>query len=1008
MLNISRVLIAAVAIFTSLSSPLIASAPNPIVDGVARFTVITPNCIRIESKGSGGFIDNPSLFAANRSSRYGNFSFAKSGGSDVINTGAIKLTYTPDGLAVGASNLTGEIKTDSGWTKWVPGMPNNGNLGGTARTLDGVTGPFDLGQGIISRDGWYLLDDSKSDLLTSDWVMQRPQNSGTDWYLFGYGSDYHAALKSLTAVGGAVPMPRRYALGAWYSRYWPYTSAQYRQIIDEYKQHDFPIDNIVMDMDWHKDGWTGWSWNRKLLPDAEELLAWFHKQGLHVTLNLHPADGVGPQEDQYAAFMKDMGADPATQKTITFDAANKKYMDTLFADIFRPLEKDGVDFWWLDWQQYPFTVSIPDLTNLFWLNTLLYDRTSMGDQRGLSFSRWAGWGDHRHPIHFSGDANTGFPMLAFEVPFTSTAGNVGCFFWSHDIGGHMGGRNEESYTRWVQFGATSPVLRSHSTRSADMDRRPWTYPLWAENSMRKSFHLRSKLFPYIYTSAWQAAHDSEPLDRPMYFDNPRDENAYHNAQEYMLGDNLLCAPIVTQGVGPGRVGSQTVWFPNGSWFNMFTGESYGGDRQALVSADINEFPIYARGGVPIPMQPYTDRMGTTPISTLNIKCFPGHNGKLGQTTLHEDDGTTVAYRKGAYATTPISYMRNGGTVRVNVGPTVGKYAGQLSDRTLLLELPDTTDFGNVKCSSGTVVASYDPRTFTTTVLVPSHSIWSDCTITLQIGTAGEPALHAKATARRVAGIVGDDTAYPKVLKRNLSDDQMEAVFAAEGLGIVAKNNAPYLFNGTITPTLYAQRGVVTGDTVVINGRAHKIDGVTPIDVSEAYTWKGKTFRRSVPVTFTVAGSTYTLQGDVNAGSELTSSDNVTQYAAVSVSGSENGYSAEGAVDGLLGGYPGVKSQEWSAGSTLGAWIRLDWTSPQTIDRVSLYDRPNLTDQVTAGTLTFSDGSSVSVGALPNDGRTPAEVRFPAKTVTWVKFTISSVKDGTQNAGLSEIGVFKAK
>ena len=134
----------------------------------------------------------------------------------------------------------------------------------------------------------------------------------------------------------------------------------------------------------------------------------------------------------------------------------------------------------------------------------------------MSFSRWGGWGDHRNPIHFSGDAGTRWPMLEFEVPFTTTAGNVGCFFWSHDIGGHTGGRNEESYMRWVQFGATSAALRSHSTRKPDMDRRPWTYSRQAEDSMRLSFHLRSELFPYIYSSAWQSCAESVPLSRPMY------------------------------------------------------------------------------------------------------------------------------------------------------------------------------------------------------------------------------------------------------------------------------------------------------------------------------------------------------------------------------------------------------------------------------------------------------------------------------------------------------------
>ena len=91
--------------------------------------------------------------------------------------------------------------------------------------------------------------------------------------------------------------------------------------------------------------------------------------------------------------------------------ANKRYVDTLFKDVITPHEKEGVDFWWLDWQQQPFTKSIPDLTNLAWLNRCFYTHTAADGKRGISFSRWAGWGDHRYPIHFSGDASTDWSML---------------------------------------------------------------------------------------------------------------------------------------------------------------------------------------------------------------------------------------------------------------------------------------------------------------------------------------------------------------------------------------------------------------------------------------------------------------------------------------------------------------------------------------------------------------------------------------------------------------------
>ena len=984
------------------------AAPNPVVAGSARFTVVTPNCIRLEYAPDGAFVDAPSLFAANRAARFDKFRLAQSQTSTTIDTGAIRLTYTPDGLSFSGSNLRAEIRKGAGSASWAPGATNPGNLGGTARTLDGAVGPFDLGQGVLSRDGWYLLDDSRSPLLTADWVRSRPP-AGTDWYLFGYGDDYRAALTALTAVGGPVPLPRRYALGAWYSRYWPFSSDDYRQIVREYGQHDFPLDNMVLDMDWHRDGWTGWSWNRKLLPDAEALLPWLHSQGLHDTLNLHPADGVGPQEDQYAAFMQAMGADPATKQTIPFDAGSKTYMDALFSTVFAPLEKDGVDFWWLDWQQYPNTRSIPDLTNLFWLNTLLYDHTGRDGQRGMSFSRWAGWGDHRHPIHFSGDANTGFPMLAFEVPFTSTAGNVGCFFWSHDIGGHMGGRNEESYTRWVQFGATSPVLRSHSTRDAQTDRRPWNYPRWAEDSMRVSFHLRSELFPYLYTSAAQSARETVPLDRPLYFDNPREENAYHNAQEYLLGDNLLVAPIVTPGVGPGRVASQTVWFPPGTWYNEFTGERYAGSTDALVAADINEFPLYVRGGIPVPMQPYTPRMGTAPLTTLRVRCYPGADGQTGRSTLYEDDGVTTAYERGQSATTPLSYTRRGSAVTVTVGAARGHYAGQPARRTVVLELPDTGRATKATLNGKPLTVVYDAAHDTNKITLPARPVGQAAVVVVQAAPAGWDALHLQAASRRRVGVQGEDGGFMPS-EASLMPSVAEASMAVQGIGLVRKNEGTYLYHGRTRDLFYAPRGVLDGNQVKVGGAtvALPLSGA-PLEVTgPPHTWRGRTVFAPAQVTFTIKGVAYHLPTVPPPGNELTTEDNVAGTAKVTASGAEGGYASDGAVDGVVGGYPEDKSQEWSAGSTVGATLTLTWNTPQTIDRILLYDRPNTTDQITTGEIAFSDGTTLPVGELPNDASKPFELRFPSKTVTSLTFQVTGVKAGTENAGLAEIAVFRAK
>lgn len=687
---------------------------NPIIVGEnARFTIITPECIRLEFSPNGKFIDYPSLFAINRDARSNEFKFTDHEKNIIIETSRMRLEYKGNGLPFSLENLKIFVKQDTGLTKWVPGEKNKNNLGGTLRTVDGISGKVELGEGLLSRDGWYLLDDSKRPLLAKNWVKSRSENAGTDWYFFSYGKDYKSALKSLTTIGGKIPLPRKYVLGSWYSRYWPYSEEDYKQIVKEYKEYNFPIDVIVLDMDWHKDGWTGWSWNRKLLPDPEALLKWFHEQNLFVTINLHPADGVASHEDQYKIFMKKMGVNlngipDSTLPTLPFDVSNKKYITTFNQTVLTPLKNSGVDFWWLDWQQSEFTIGMPGLKNLEWLNRCFFNFTSTSRERGQSFSRWGGWGDHRYPIHFSGDAVAVWPMLAFEVPFTSTAGNIGCFFWSHDIGGHYGNFDQETNTRWVQFGALSAALRLHSTRDPNMDKRPWKFKSEYLKSMRIAFQLRSKLFPYIYSSAWKSVSESLPLTCPMYIQYPKKEISYNCPQQYFFGTSVLVAPIVMAGTGKNKVVFQNVWFPEGKWYNFFTNEKYEASEQPVsIWSDIYEFPVFAKGGVPIPMQPFRQRMTTSIIDTLVIRTYPGTDNQTDCFTLYEDDGISPEYTKGKYATTILSYSRKANTYEVKIEGTKGNYKGQIKKRSYIIQFPCTQKAVDAFVNGNKVQVGYD-------------------------------------------------------------------------------------------------------------------------------------------------------------------------------------------------------------------------------------------------------------------------------------------------------------
>ncbi len=674
--------------------------------GNARFTVITENLIRCEYAENGAFYDGETLFAVHRAHNGCDFSVKTDEDSIEITTSAIHLVYWKTDGGFSAENLYGEIFG----AEWHFGKKNERNLGGTLVTLDGVDGPRPTDDGLLSREGWFVIDDSDAPPMCDGWLMHGAARRETDIYLFGYGSDYKKALKTLFYVSGKAALPRKCVFGSWYSRWWAYTDEEILGIVDEYDQNDFPLDIMVIDMDWHHHdwtyrgteeckkhralsgyghatnfGWTGYSWNKRLIPDPPSMLKKLHEKGITVTLNDHPHDGVRTHEDAYADFMRGMGLPADVGLDLEFDASDERYMTSFFANVHDKLEADGVDFWWLDWQQdhlKPF-VKGTKMRHLPWLNRLYYGQAEKGGKRGLSFSRWGGFGDHKHPIFFSGDTKSTWECLAFEVAFTARSSNVGLFYWGHDTGGFFGEPNPEMYVRWTQFSAFSACLRAHSERKAILDRRPW---LWGEKesaAMRKSYHLRARLLPYIYSLAYRAYEEGIPMIEPMYYEYPMDEDAYRLDGQYFFGDAFLVAPITS----PMENGAakKAVWIKEGVWFDLFTGKRYEHGLHEF-SCPLDEFPVLVRGGVPIPMQPYTSRMTRESPETLIVMCFPGDGGAF---TLYEDDGVTCDFETGAYLKTKISYRKEHDAIAVEIEPFGNGFAGMPTERAYRIELPQT-------------------------------------------------------------------------------------------------------------------------------------------------------------------------------------------------------------------------------------------------------------------------------------------------------------------------------
>jgi alpha-glucosidase (family GH31 glycosyl hydrolase) len=754
--------------------------PHAVVTvGHARFTILTPQLIRMEWAADGKFEDHASLVFLNRKLPVPKFiqTVESMGGASevIIQTSALTLKYktvygtdgkfTSDNLSI-TFNLGGKDVI------WNPGLQDTGNLLGTARTLDGVRGSnTKLEPGLVSRDGWTLVDDSTRPLFDSDdfsfaqgekspwpWVMERPPGDRQDWYFFGYGHDYRRALYDFTRVAGKIPLPPQFAFGAWWSRYWSYTDQEFKQLVQQFQSHQVPLDVLVIDMDWHPTfgmhwwdqrtdasghtlGWTGYSWNKTLFPDPPAFLSYVHQQGLKATLNMHPASGVQPWEDRYPEMARAMGIDPATKQYVRFDITNKKFATNYMNILHHPLERQGIDFFWLDWQQESDT-KLENVNPTWWLNYVHFTDQEREGKRPLLFHRWGGLGNHRYEIGFSGDTISVWDSLAFQPYFTATAANVGYAYWSHDIGGHMPGTIEpELYLRWIQFGVFSPILRTHTTKNPDSERRIWAYPEPYSDLMRNAFLLRYALQPYIYTEARRTYDTGVAFVHPLYYDSPEAPEAYKAKDEYMFGESILAAPITEPRDKASQLVKRTVWLPEGNWIEWDSGAHLKGPVSTERTFSIRQIPVYVKAGSIIPMQPQMSYTGEKPVDPLILTVFPPEDGQSSTYRLYQDAGNTLGYKHGEDAWTKIraASSPDGSAFTLTVSPIEGHYHGMRASRGYELRLRGSWPPESVSVNGESIAHSenipgwnYDGSTLTTIVRTRSTSTTNLVTIAVKV------------------------------------------------------------------------------------------------------------------------------------------------------------------------------------------------------------------------------------------------------------------------------------
>ena len=677
-----------------------------------RISFITERLFRLEK---GSYLDLASQVIINRQVNNDfNIDFKEYKEFYEFETPLIKVLITKDGI-VKKIVLKDTFKVVKDF--------NTQNLKGTARTLDGVNKSCSLSDGIISKNGVAILDDSNSLIVCNNTLY--PREKCVDLYYFAYGNRYQDALDAFYKLTGNVPLIPKYALGNWWSRYHAYTDKEYIELVEKFKEKHIPISVSVIDMDWHYvnnykefkddsvftlkqlqdkdfinmyyDGWTGYTWNKHLFKDYKKFLAYLHENNLKVTLNLHPALGVRKYEDAFESMAKQLNIDPNTINHIPFDVTNKNFMDAYFKILHHPYEKDGVDFWWIDWQQ-GINSKMEFLDPLWALNHYHYLDNDKLDKRPLILSRFSGPGSHRYPLGFSGDTFITWDALNFQPYFTSTATNIGYVWWSHDIGGHMCGiRDNELYLRWLQLGVFSPINRLHSTSNLYTGKEPWKFNKQTEQIAIEYLQLRKALIPYLYSMNYQTYKNNKALVRPMYYDY-LEEKSYKYKNQFMFGSELMVMPITKKTNKITSLAQVDGFLPSGTWFDIFTNRIYSGDVSMSFYRDIYSIPVLAKEGSIIPM--FIDRISNNISNNqdMEILVYSGNN----IFELYEDDGESKEYLKGNYSIRKLIVEKENNQVKFEFTKCNNPLYSETINRKIIIKFKDIID-ANVSSMSNVVI-----------------------------------------------------------------------------------------------------------------------------------------------------------------------------------------------------------------------------------------------------------------------------------------------------------------
>jgi len=582
-----------------------------------------------------------------------------------------------------------------------------------------VANPF-----LLSSKGYGLFWDNYSETTFSD------DRKGASFksvigdcidYYFVYGGTSDGTIAAYRELTGAAPMFGKWVYGLWQCRERYQSQEEIVEVVEKYRKLNVPLDNIVQDWRYwgmEEDTWNATEFGNPNFSDPKGMIDKIHNQHAHVMISVWPSFGEKTaiyDELNQNKMLYDFKTWPSTDKVKVYDAFNEKARDIYWKYMNKNLFSIGMDAWWLDATEpeqgdrqgkidstQTSLGSFKRFANAFPLQTNkgVYEnqRKTSSDKRVFILTRSAFTGQQRYGAStWSGDIDGNWEVFHNQIAAGVNFSLSGIPYWTTDIGGFWvrpelypkgvaDPAYQELYVRWFQFGAFSPLFRSHGTNTPREIYQFGKKGYWAYDVQEKYINLRYRLLPYIYSQSWCVTSKGASVIRGLVMDFPTDTTALNVANQYMFGPSLLVTPV-SEALYSWQNGklwesdfsttkSTSVYLPESQgWFDFWTGEKYTGGKHVLKQTPMDILPLYVKAGSIIPMGPTMQYATEKKADPIELRVYTGADAEF---TLYEDENDNYNYEKGVYALIPINW--NEITKTLTIGKRKGKFPGMPDKR----------------------------------------------------------------------------------------------------------------------------------------------------------------------------------------------------------------------------------------------------------------------------------------------------------------------------------------